>query len=238
MFKEHIIMLWDPSLEIQHSFTDIRPEPWTLHLGQQNSTQYSKTNPTMFPDEFFDSWKPFMLIRHPALTFPSFYRASKEGFGANITDRWVVQGNSYRMDRTMYDWYQQRIIAIGESRKAILEGDSWPVILDMQDMINNKAVMEKFCLMMQLDPEHLRYEWEPAPKEYMEGQTQHMQAFLSSIHASSGLISDKAPQHVSLELEYSKWVTQWGAEDANILKSQVENAMEDYEYLWSKRLVA
>lgn len=179
-----------------------------------------------------------MLIRHPALTFPSLFRASKEAFGIDINHPLVAQGNSYRMDRTMYDWYKRRLKTNANNQVPSLPDSSWPLVLDMQDMVNDRGVMRRFCLALGLDPEHLRYEWKPAPREYVEKQKFQLQVFLSSIQASAKVLAEKAPQVVNMDVEYSKWVEEWGMDDATVLKNQVETALEDYQYLWSRRIMA
>jgi hypothetical protein len=229
-------MLWDPSVETEAPSTAPGRQAWTLNFAGQIAPPKPKTNPTMFPDEFFDSWKPFMLIRHPAITFSSTYRASKEAFGAGINDRWVVQGNSYRKDRIMYDWYRERMAAKGDSRVAGLEGCHWPIVLDMYDIVHSKAVMVKFCVALGLDPDTLRYEWNSAPDEYVRNQALRLRAFLSTMHSSTHVDGEKAPRRVDLDVEYTSWVQRWGESDAQILRGQVEKANEDYEYLWDRRL--
>jgi len=235
-FKEHLFTLWDPSIEF-HLPHGADPEPWTLRIRGQTKPTEIKTNPTMYPDEFFDSWKPVMLIRHPALAFPSGLRVRKSS-GRGVNHPMVVRDHTYLKDRIMYDWYRKRLEKDANGQLPSPGGCSWPVVMDMQDMINNKPVLEKFCLILGLDPEHLRYEWNSAPKEHLEKQIFAFGVSLRTMQASTGVLHEKAPHSVSLEVEYSKWVEEWGVEEASVLKNQVERAMEDYEYLWRKRITA
>lgn len=73
--KEHAPWLMKPVSETNFVFgpgsTD--EEPWTVQtpIGISRRTQL---NETVLPDHFLNAWLPTVLIRHPALVFPSSYR--------------------------------------------------------------------------------------------------------------------------------------------------------------------
>ena len=47
---------------------------------------------------------------------------------------------------------------------------SWPLVVDMQDILNNRNVLERFCVALGLDVGHVRYDWQPASEEHLEDQ--------------------------------------------------------------------
>jgi hypothetical protein len=106
----------------------------------------------------------------------------------------------------------------------------------MQEILQDKTLMDKFVLKLGLDPERVAYKWNASSKEYLETQNPTHGPLLSTLQTSTGLIQEKLKSSVDVPAEYKKWVTEWGIEEADILLKQVEDAMKDYEYLRSVRL--
>jgi hypothetical protein len=231
------MFLWDPSMEADRVYSDARSKPWTVATPGQVMPSVPKSNPTIYPDLFWDSWKPLMMIRHPALTFPSLVRATKAALGIDADHKWVSQGNSYRCDRLMYDWYVNRLKGHSKDTDSSAGDVAWPLVVDSQDLLNKKSTIAKLCIALDLEPEQVRYNWDSMPEGQIEKQNIITKVFRSSIQGSTRVLADKTPQKVDVAAEYAKWVTEFGPEPANLLKKQVDSAMDDYEYLRSKRMV-
>ncbi|KAI1621079.1 hypothetical protein EDD37DRAFT_143717 [Exophiala viscosa] len=58
----------------------------------------------------------------------------------------------------------------------------------------------------------------------------------STISASTGILKEKASADLSIDSEMSKWMTEFGEEEARKLASWVEAAMPDYIYMRARRL--
>jgi hypothetical protein len=220
----------DPSLECALTYGLQGQDPWTL-VARTTSDQVPivKTNPTVYPDEFWNQFRIIMVIRHPALTFPSFLRAGDKAFKDTIDSRMVREGNRYRDDRLAYDWFRKQEMQKTDS------DDRFPVILDAYDL-NAAETLHEFCNVMSLDPALVRYEWSEASEKLRETQGVRSAVFLSTIQDSTGIVKDKTPEHVNIEEEHQKWLSEWGEEIALKLRKQVDDAMEDYEYLRSKKM--
>lgn len=61
----------------------------------------SHLNSTILPDKFLETWLPTFLIRHPALVFPSHYRAFKDSFSKAGGDS-ELEENQLTLSMTPY----------------------------------------------------------------------------------------------------------------------------------------
>ncbi|KAE8148241.1 hypothetical protein BDV25DRAFT_20359 [Aspergillus avenaceus] len=209
------------------------------------SQTYSPNNQTVFSDEYLRTWRMAFIIRHPALVFPSFYRAMLKMVAANVLMKdelpGVLETNmSLQWTRMLYDWGMENS-----------DPESQPLLLDAHDVIHNPEVVIRFCERVGLDPNALKFEWEkkadanaePAPEQRavpdqrVSIQTEGARAImLGSLAGSSGVLKDKAPTHIDVAVESSKWKKELGEEAALLLEKTVLAAMPDYEYLKKRRV--
>ena len=63
-------------------------------------------NPTVLPESFMNSVHPVILIRHPALMIPSYYRILKEVHGAHVDDEDFPVNAIFRWSRLIFDYYR------------------------------------------------------------------------------------------------------------------------------------
>ena len=207
---------------------------------------YSPLNETIFSDEYRRSWKMAFIIRHPALTVPSFYRAmvklSKEG----MVDEDGVEGNTMRnMDlrwsRSLYDWNLQQ------------DEHPPPPIIDAYDLIHSPEVVLKFCEQIGMDPGALKFEWKvqsdqvdhSAPDEKVKqisaqskedtSDIRGRNIMLNTLMHSSRMLKDKTPVDVDIPGEVVKWKAEFGDEVAELIEKVVLDTMPDYEYLKARR---
>lgn len=210
---------------------------FSLKIPESYGAPQTFSNETFLPDEYLLTWQPAFTIRHPALTFPSFYRAMVKlsgtgsmsprdfdiGAGTSMTLRW---------SRILYDWYTEH--GVTDIQKA-------PPVLDANDVIHSpQAVVIPFCERMGLDPSKLKVEWDITPEAPKGGDGAPPQAsqaiMLSTLLGSSGVEKGKAPETVDIAAEAEKWKKEFGEEVAGKIERAVWAAMPDYEYLKTKRL--
>ena len=68
----------------------------------------SPHNETLFPDDFLNTLKPTFLIRHPALAFPSYYRAARRADG----DQYLRSEQGQRVCRNIMTLHWSRELYI------------------------------------------------------------------------------------------------------------------------------
>ncbi|KAK4099686.1 hypothetical protein N658DRAFT_429359 [Parathielavia hyrcaniae] len=210
---------------------------------------YSPNNQTLFPDEYLRGWQLAFIIRHPALAWPSMYRAllrvSQE---LGILDDDGVSGASasnmsLAWSRKLYDWGAEAAEA-GHTPA--------PLVVDAHDLIHDAGgVALRFCEAAGLDKGAVQVEWGsaagssgangPAVKNWgSEGSADEKAAriMLSTLEASRGIVKDKAPSSVDIAAEAVKWRAEFGEEAAGMIERAVWAAMPDYEYLRERRLRA
>ncbi|KAI8633605.1 hypothetical protein F5Y19DRAFT_489069 [Xylariaceae sp. FL1651] len=176
------------------------------------------SNPTVLPTRFLRSVTPVFLIRHPALVFESVLRVSGPTMGARIDDEEFPVEASLRWLRILYDWYPVR-----------------PIVLNADEIMAHPTTVQKLCEQLQLDPTGVRFKWDPVPPSIIEGQSSYQRHFFSTIQSSSGVQLDKRSaaqgQELDLDAMTATWQDIYGLETAAALRSFVDAAMPDYEYL-------
>ncbi|KXX82732.1 hypothetical protein MMYC01_200850 [Madurella mycetomatis] len=199
---------------------------------------YSADNWTLFPDEYLRMWRLTFIIRHPALAWPSLYRALlkvaklgavdddglKGASAANMTLTWT---------RKLYDWSMTQ------------QPDTPPLIIDANDVIHNPDSVLRFCEAAGLDKNFVQFEWggenDKNPTDGWDNpgmpiDRQVAEIMLSTLEASKGLVKDKAPTKVDIKVEAEKWKDEFGDDVAGVIEKAVWDAMPDYEYLWARRV--
>ncbi|PLN86128.1 hypothetical protein BDW42DRAFT_108484 [Aspergillus taichungensis] len=197
---------------------------------------YSPGNNTVLSDEYLRTWRMAFIIRHPALAWPSFYRAVSQMSAMGYFDTDGVRGASrtnmtLRWTRALYDWAAvQRRESGGES--------SAPIVIDAHEVIHDPAAVERFCEAAGLDREAVRFEWagEKGESKHVKAATNEMQVAAAKVtqgtlDQSSGIVKDKAPATVDIAVEAEKWRGEFGEEVAKMIETAVLESMPDYEYL-------
>lgn len=170
---------------------------------------YSYSNETILSDEYLRSWQFAFIIRHPALAWPSMYRALTKISAEGLMDDDGVKGTSltnmsFRWTRMLSDWCMEQP-----------DVPSSPVVIDAHDLIHSPEIVLNFCEQTGLDKSLLQFEWNS--KEAVEKsdasaglssdatdeQDFHRRAAsitLSSLEGSSGLLGEKAPMELDIGL--------------------------------------
>ncbi|KAI1978211.1 hypothetical protein LOZ53_004575 [Ophidiomyces ophidiicola] len=242
--KEHCYMVLDPAFRSKFHFGQdgATENGWTLDLPAKygDNPIKSEGNITLLPDAFLDTWNPIILIRHPALMFPSFCRAMSDLFHINFKNldislkRELNLALSLTCARVIYDWYAKRLGKIDGGK---YQGESWPIVVDSDDVINRPELMIKLADMIGLDRDSLQFTWE---KEQTENNGHPIstarEIMLSTLLSSTGIISSRAATDIDIDIEANKWREEFGEEAGKYLEDCVKAAMPDYEFLKDKRL--
>lgn len=248
--KEHGFWFVNPATMYSQRLGLERPEPvkaegaladfFRLRLPDAVGPErtYSADNWTIFPDEYLRMWRLTFIIRHPALAWPSLYRALlkiaemggvdddglKGASASNMTLTWT---------RKLYDW------------SVAQQPDSPPLIIDAHDVIHNPDAVLRFCEAAGLDKNFVQFEWggenEKKPTEGWDipgapEERQLAQIMLSTLEGSKGLVKDKAPAIVDIKAEAEKWKDEFGDDIAGFIEKAVWDAMPDYEFLRARRV--
>ncbi|KAI1322744.1 hypothetical protein F5Y16DRAFT_385721 [Xylariaceae sp. FL0255] len=242
LIKEHALMLNDPLYEEQylHGKDDIAREitepPPTLPMrGVANPTR-SPLNLTSLPDEFLNTMTPTFLIRHPIMQLPSLIRAvhAKEmadlKFAASTTPKDVEMSSKWI--RSLYDFYASQKSTSTSNGKS----NSFPIILDADDVMLYPALVEKYADIVGLDREKLRFSWKKATEEEMEKLDPQARHMLKSLNASDGVDPSKLAANYNLDDEAKKWRVEFGEARGANLEKLVREALPDYEYMRERRL--
>ncbi|EAS35829.3 uncharacterized protein CIMG_01183 [Coccidioides immitis RS] len=241
--KEHSYLLLEPVHQFKFHYGEdsVTEGPWTLDVHESYGTNLTRSegNITLLPDEFLDTWNPIFLIRHPALMFPSFYRAMVDVHKMDDRevddDMWVDMNilMSLYCPRTTYDWYAKRRGKAGDSED---QRDVCPIVVDADDVINHPEVVLKLSDKIGLDRDSLRFTWEAKIIKEDGEINLKSQRMLSTLAASQAVLKDKAAGNIDIDVEAKKWREEFGEKVAENLNRLVRSSMPDYEYLKDKRM--
>lgn len=228
-YKDHPQFIWRLDARIQREdggFDAILPQ------SDEAAHQAAATNPTILPVECLTSSRVVISVRHPALSFASAFRGHLE-LRLHDPDNWrgelMRSWMTLTYSRVLYDWYRS-YTQENESHQS--PGD--PIIVSMKDVIDDPSLVPKLAKMLGLDPSKVLSEWDT--RSQPENDRILRKIYCRSINCSTGVLKEKAPDTVDLEVETAKWVEEFGGNAATILADCVKRAMPDYEYLMARRL--
>ncbi|KAF4449889.1 sulfotransferase family domain-containing protein [Fusarium austroafricanum] len=222
--KEHTFYIWEPSKLSQHMWGGPPSRAFTVNQdGSSISVESTKTNPTIFPDRWLISWRPIFLIRHPALTFESWYRAESGARSLDLADRSWAFYTTYQYSRQLYDWFLSNV-----------DQKSGPIVIDADDILDGSSTIKKLCNMLGMDEKHILYKWDVIQAPENAGRRELK--FMSDYWNSTSIDSSKSSRGLDMEAAYKRWEKDFGPEDAVKLQNIVEDSMADYNYLKEKKI--
>jgi len=234
--KEHAPWLMDPVVETRVMFgqDSVVEEPWTVRAKEDQTR--SEGNETVLPDEVLKQWCPTFLIRHPALVFPSLYRTAVDLQGAEAAkgdEAYQKLEMTLRWSRRLYEWYVRQLGGADNSAK--VDGE-WPLVLDADDVMTDRRVLERYSEIVGLDATKLKFSWSSTG----DGEIERMQRFekrmRSTLLASAGIVQGKTSVGLDMREEAGKWKAEFGVGAAEKIEGWVNAAMFDYEYMRANRL--
>jgi hypothetical protein len=250
--KDHINWLVDPIAETRflHPPTprasrvpngipppDPPGNPFAITVHDIDSPTLSPRNETVLPDDVLAGLRPTFLIRNPMLTFPSLLRTSLDNEGRQAvidqydTQRWEL---TFHWSRALYEFY---LNLQGYDRTTSSPDIQYPIILDADDLLDEN-LMRRYASAIHLDPDLVRYTWPAATSSELDALSKTEKRMKSTILGSEGIVQGKTSQGLVLDEEVVKWKKEFGDELGERLDGFVKDAMEDYWWLWEKRLKA
>jgi hypothetical protein len=187
------------------------------------SVDAEKTNPTIFPDSFLKTWKPVFLIRHPAPTFESWYRAESGARHIDLSDKSWSFFTRFQYSRQLYDWFSSN--STDES--------SMPIVVDIDDILDKSPTIEKVCSALGMNTQYIPDKWDTI--QAPENVSCREFKFMGDYWNSTAIDSSKISRGLDMTAKYTKWQAEFGLDVAEELLNVVEKAMPDYNYLWSKK---
>ncbi|KAL2863994.1 uncharacterized protein BJX67DRAFT_390278 [Aspergillus lucknowensis] len=242
--KEHTMWLADPAAVAQYLSNHDCQASSRLSIQVPNSYgaagKFSPKNITIFPDAYLETWTLTFLIRHPALVFPSYYRAlldlEKEGFAEpDIIQPMLELHSTLAWTRLLYDWYCEQV----QSNPGQNNGICFPILLDAQDVIHHPEIVLKYCELMDMSPERVKFTWQPEMSPHFVNGAVHKSpeaVMMATLNRSTSLLKERTPDTVDITLERAKWEVEFGESLAKRMEKWVKDAMPDYNYLWTRRL--
>ncbi|CEF74574.1 hypothetical protein FGSG_02297 [Fusarium graminearum PH-1] len=222
--KEHTFYTWEPSKLSQHMWGGPPSPPFTVDQERSSEiTDAPKTNPTIFPDKWLLSWRPVFLIRHPALTFESWYRAESGARSLDLADRSWAYYTTYQYSRQLYDWFLSKV-----------DPEYGPLVVDADDILDGNSTIKKLCNSLGMDEKHIVYEWDVIKAPENAGCRELK--FMSDYWNSTSIDSSKSSRGFDMDIAYKRWEKDFGPEDAAKLLAIVEDSMADYNYLKGNKI--
>ncbi|KAM0240803.1 hypothetical protein ACHAP5_007838 [Fusarium lateritium] len=221
--KEHTFYIWEPSKLSQHMWGGPPRPPFTVQQGSPPSTDVPKGNSTIFPDKFLMSWRPVFLIRHPVLTFESWYRAESGARSLDLADRSWAFYTTYQYSRQLYDWFSSNV-----------DQAAGPIVIDADDILDGSPTIKKLCNLIGMDEKQICYQWDviEAPADAGCRELKYMGEYWSS----TWIDSSKSSRGLDIKATYKRWENDFGPEDAEKLRNIVQDAMADYNYLRDNKI--
>ncbi|KAF2161065.1 hypothetical protein M409DRAFT_28395 [Zasmidium cellare ATCC 36951] len=203
----------------------------TLH--DSSSLPNPSANTTIIRSDILQTSIPLLLIRHPALAIPSFLRMHLLEEMLVPEDEMFRYWISYRWLRIIYSHLAS--LARENSANDLAE----PVIIDAYDIVQKTpAVMARLCELFHIGQGEIRETWEVG--EGVVGEPNELDVrWVETLWGSRGVIR-REDGVVDWEIRVGELVEGWGREfggdRGEVLKGMVEGEMEDYGFLWERRV--
>lgn len=248
--KEHTLWFADPGALAQYLSThDYQPSSSRLDIQLPDPysmapMKFSPKNFTIFPDEYLETWTPTFLVRHPALAFPSYYRAlqklEKGGFAEEEIEAPMLELHSTLLwTRLLYDWYHERkgnSYSHAHSHEGQYNDICFPLILDAHDIIHSPEILLRYCELLGMDPAAVKVAWQTQSTPGSGCAESADKVMTETLDHSSCLLKQKTPSTVDIAVERGNWEVEFGQGLAKQMEEWVRAAMPDYNYLWARRL--
>lgn len=178
-FKDHLYSVLQPSL-IKASLEQ--------GLNRDLPKDQVSENPTMLRQAVFNSVQPIILIRHPALMVPSYYRAEKAIFKLRLEDEDFAAMTSLRWARIIFDAYAQLGSITGNDVDVGATSRKRPIVIDAVDTVyKTEKLMSKLCQMVGIDPAGIQYHWDCVPRHEWPADIISTQLFFLFLSCSQSL---------------------------------------------------
>lgn len=229
--KEHVN--WMVKSEIESAFlhpsskasTDNPPSP-----PPAQDLDEKPANPTAVPDGFWKNVQTTLLIRHPALTFPSLLRTAidSEGFETVLGE----ESESVMRWECTFKWH---VLLYKFLASLTFSSGPQPLIVDASQ-VQDGVFVRRYAEAVGLDPSLVRTSWSAVPSSEQSKLHAIERRMKDTLLGSNGIVSSKLSfQPVDTEAEKNKWRGEFGPVLADRLGTLVREATEGYEWLYERR---
>lgn len=240
--KEHVNWMIKPEIESFFLHTAI-PAPMYPDPGDKIERP---ANPTVIPDELWRRVRVTFLIRHPALTFPSALRTAIDNEGleavlshkSEVVMRWEC---TFHWHVLLYQFLTSQPYLSQVQGQAptsdIRTASADRVYIVDASQLKNEMFVKTYAKLVGLDPSKVQTVWDATSQEE-QGKLHRVErrmkdTLLSSTHI---LPSKLESADVNVMVERTKWRVEFGSVLAGRLETLVADAMEEYEWLYERRL--
>jgi hypothetical protein len=221
--KEHINWTIRPFAETNYLYT-------TDHAAKDVIS-----NLTSIPESFLSTVRATFLIRHPALVAPSLVRVAMQNEG--ISEVLTISAEKTMQWESTYTWHVSlyRFLLSTSPHSSHDPKVTYPIILDASDL-GDKALVRRYAAAVALDPDTVQFEWDGATS--LEGMGRIEVVMKETLLKSKGLVLEKLARVEELDVKMlkEKWKEEFGEELGGRVGALVDNAREDYEWLWERRM--
>lgn len=168
-----------------HTMCVVQTEVLDCWLAEKPYSAELLRNPTPFPAQFLEDVTPIFLVRHPALSIPSFFRKQKDTVRNKAHEEDFRMLTSLEWTRLIFDSY---LLRAGLQPYSCKPGDPRiPLVIESQDFIyKTDAVVDKVCAATRLDKSGVQFEWQPTP-EAEQPPSFLAKAFFQDMFQSTGI---------------------------------------------------
>lgn len=187
-------------------------------LRDQSLQLSPSSNPTVIPDDIFNSLTPVFVIRNPIYAVPSNYLTFRQTSQVRPGGEDWQLANGIMFQRRLFDHFR----SIGRP----------PVVVDGDDVIwRTDELRDNLCRALGLDPNGISSSWEAVPQD-KRSKHDIIRYFLQTIDDSTGIMYPSEQRPIpDLDQAYKKWVSQYGQEVADQLQINVKENVPHYEYM-------
>ncbi|KAF4943749.1 hypothetical protein FSARC_14842 [Fusarium sarcochroum] len=183
------------------------------------ATIYS--NPTLLPDDLWKSVTPIIVIRHPALAFPSLHRSTSAIPALANLD--PTENHNY--------WFAN----LAWSRllfETLKSQGRTPVVVDGEDVCTRTdEVIKGVCNALGLDPAGVSDTWVPLGEDAEGFAHPVFKEMTRTIWESDGVKKHEPVGSVSLDDAVASIEKEYGTELAVNMRTVIEEQMQNYRYL-------
>lgn len=226
--KEHVNWMISPKVETAF----LHPRSETVATASRPPSHDLAldvfSNPTAVPSKFWTRVRTTLLVRHPALTFPSALRTAIDNEGLEAV---LKEENEYIMQwECTFEWHMmlyQFLTSQDIGRK--------PLIIDASQL-QDEMFVQGYVDAVGLDSRLLRTRWAATSKEEQGKLGAVERRMKDTLLGSSGIVPSKlSSQFIDVAAHKQDWESEFGLILAQRLERLVQGAMQQYEWLYERR---
>ncbi|KAJ4991626.1 hypothetical protein SVAN01_03007 [Stagonosporopsis vannaccii] len=200
------------------------------------------TNPTAIPDAFWSRFNATLLIRHPALTFPSALRTAIDNEGLES----VLSSESETVMRweCTFHWHvllykflvAQQAQSSQHSSSQLHDVKSRERLIIDASQLEDPEFVRQYASKVGLDAGRTRTQWEATSADEQNRLGRMERRMKDTLLDSTGIVKGKLDSgNIDILEERKNWEEEFGDVLAERLERLVRAAMGEYEWLYERR---